>query len=727
MTFIKGNFKQYIFRSDKGYVVGLFKIKDASDDLKKYLNKIITFTGYFNTLNETDLYIFYGKTNIHEKYGEQFMVDTYEITLPNDKDNVVEFLSSKLFPKIGEKTATKIVEVLGENCLDSILNNPDILYDVPTVTKNQKEIIETNLLKHQQSYKVIVDLNKLGFSTKDSLKIYNTYKEKTMEVIKYNQYILVEDIYEISFKKIDSLKANFDIKEDDSRRIKSCIKYILNELSFASGNTYFSINDILIYLKRILFFDNYELFVSCLNQLVENKEIILEDNKYYLKKMYEAEKYIAERIFSLSNDYNKDSVISSNILENFEKENNIKFNNEQLHAIQEALINKFLVITGGPGTGKTTIIKSITKIYQQINNYSPYELERHLALLAPTGRASKRITEQSLFPSSTIHRFLKWNKEDDTFNINENNLSEVDFVIIDESSMIDTYLFYNLLLGLKKTTKIVLIGDYNQLPSVGPGQVLKDIIDSECVNVIKLNKLYRQEENSNISLFAYNINNNIIDFDIFNKGDDLIFKNCSSEELKSCLKEYVLKYKDMDINNFQVLAPLYKGNNGIDDLNYYIQELINKRSVTKTEITYNGVLFRQNDKVLQLVNNIEENIFNGDIGQVLRIENKKSKAMTIDFDSNIVRITASNFSDLKLGYCISIHKAQGSEFDVVIIPVLNKYSIMLYKKLIYTATTRAKKKLILIGELSALEKAILNDKENIRKTSLKDFIISCIK
>ena len=222
-------------------------------------------------------------------------------------------------------------------------------------------------------------------------------------------------------------------------------------------------------------------------------------------------------------------------------------------------------------------------------------------------------------------------------------------------------------------------------------------------------------------------NGKLIDFDIFNKGDDLIFKNCSSEELKACLKEYVLKYKDMDINNFQVLAPLYKGDNGIDDLNYYIQELINKRSVTKTEITYNGVLFRQNDKVLQLVNNIEENIFNGDIGQVLRIENKKSKAMTIDFDSNIVRITASNFSDLKLGYCISIHKAQGSEFDVVIIPILNKYSIMLYKKLIYTATTRAKKKLILIGELSALEKAILNDKENIRKTSLKDFIISCIK
>ena len=605
MTFIKGNFKQYIFRSDKGYVVGLFKIKDASDDLKKYLSKTITFTGYFNTLNETDLYIFYGKTNIHEKYGEQFMVDTYEITLPNDKDNIVEFLSSKLFPKIGEKTATKIVEVLGENCLDSILNNPDILYDVPTVTKNQKEIIETNLLKHQQSYKVIVDLNKLGFSTKDSLKIYNTYKEKTMEVIKYNPYILVEDIYEISFKKIDSLKANFDIKEDDSRRIKSCIKYILNELSFASGNTYFLINDILIYLKKVLFIDDYELFVSCLNSLVENKEVILEDNKYYLKKMYEAEKYIAKRIFSLSNDYTKDNIVSSNILESFEKEYNIKFSSEQITAITEAISNKFLVITGGPGTGKTTIIKTITKIYQQMNNYSLFELEKHLALLAPTGRASKRITEQSAFPSSTIHRFLKWNKEDDTFNINFDNPSEVDFVIIDESSMIDTYLFYNLLLGLKKSTKIVLIGDYNQLPSVGPGQVLKDIIDSNCSNVVKLNKLYRQEENSNISLFAYNINNNIIDFDIFNNGEDLIFKECNSDNLKECLKEYILKYQFMNINKFQVLAPIYKGDNGIDDLNYFIQDLINKRSVSKNEILFNGVIYRQDDKVLQLVNNIE--------------------------------------------------------------------------------------------------------------------------
>lgn len=727
MPFVKGNFKQYIFKSEKGYVVGLFKIKDTSDDLKSFINKTITFTGYFNDLNESDLYIFNGRFIIHEKYGEQFFVESYEITLPNDKDNIVEFLSSNLFPKIGEKTALKVVEVLGDNCLDIILNNPDSLYLVPTITKKQKETIEFNLMKHQKNYKIIVDLNKIGFSTKDSLKIYNTYKDKTMDVINFDPYKLVDDIHDISFKKIDNLRNNLNIKEKDPRRISSCIKYILNELSYSTGNTYFSINDILIYLRKVLFIDDVELTFNCLKKLIENKEIIVEKDKYYLSKMYEAEKYISKRIFSLSNKYDKEKIVSEKIINKFEKENNIKFNKEQKKAIIEAIENKFLVITGGPGTGKTTIIKTITKIYQELNDYSFTELEKHLALLAPTGRASKRMSEQSFFPSSTIHRFLKWNKEDDTFNINIDNPSDVDFVIIDEASMIDTYLFYNLLLGLKEKTKIVLIGDYNQLPSVGPGQVLKDIIDSECVNIIKLTQLYRQEENSNISLLAYNINNNILDFSIFNNSDDLSFIECSSNELKDTLKQYIELYKNFDFNKFQVLAPMYKGENGIDDLNCFIQNILNPNDFTKNEFNIGEIIFRENDKVLQLVNNLDENIFNGDIGKILKVEGKNKKSIIIDFDSNFVRITASNFNDLKLGYCISIHKSQGSEFDVVIIPILNKYNVMLYKKLIYTAVTRAKKKLILIGEKQALERAILNDRENLRRTSLKDFMISCIK
>ena len=726
MSFIKGNFRKYIFKSDRGYVVGLFKVRDTSEDLISLKNSTITFTGYFSDLNESDLYLFNGKMTNHERYGEQFLVESYEITLPNDKDNIVEFLSSNLFPGIGETKASKIVDVLKENCLDIIMENPDSLFLVPTVTKKQRDIIYNNLVKYQSSYKTIVDLNKYGFNTKDSLSIYNKYKDSTNDIVCNNVYQIIDDIYDISFKKIDQVRNNFSIKDNDIRRIEAGIKYVLDELSYSSGNTYFSYNEIIAYTKRALFITDENVINDAIEKLKDNLEIVEEDNKYYLYKMYNAEKSVGERIFCLAN-HNTLDIINDDIINDNETYFNIKYNEDQLKAIKAALKNKFLVITGGPGTGKTTIIKAITKIYQEVNGLNDDELIKNLALLAPTGRAAKRISEQTLLPASTIHRFLKWNKEDNTFNINEENPSDVKFVIIDEASMIDTYLLHNLFLGLKENTRIVIIGDYNQLPSVGPGQILKDIIESECIDVVKLNKLYRQEEDSNISLLAHDINNNNLDFSIFNEYEDLTFIKSDSQHLKEYLKEYILQYSDLSFNNFQVLAPIYKGDNGIDELNYFMQEILNPKDNKKIDIITNGITYREDDKVLQLVNMVDENIFNGDIGKIIKIKDGQHKEIIVDFDSNIVRFTPANFLNIKLGYTISIHKSQGSEFDVVIIPILNKYNTMLYKKLIYTGITRAKKKLILIGEEEALKKAIFNDKENIRKTNLKNFITSCIK
>ena len=726
MSFIKGNFRKYIFKSDRGYVVGLFKVRDTSEDLISLKNSTITFTGYFSDLNESDLYLFNGKMTNHERYGEQFLVESYEITLPNDKDNIVEFLSSNLFPGIGETKASKIVDVLKENCLDIIMENPDSLFLVPTVTKKQRDIIYNNLIKYQSSYKTIVDLNKYGFNTKDSLSIYNKYKDSTNDIVCNNVYQIIDDIYDISFKKIDQVRNNFSIKDNDIRRIEAGIKYVLDELSYSSGNTYFSYNEIIAYTKRALFITDENVINDAIEKLKDNLEIVEEDNKYYLYKMYNAEKSVGERIFCLAN-HNTLDIINDDIINDNETYFNIKYNEDQLKAIKAALKNKFLVITGGPGTGKTTIIKAITKIYQEVNDLNDDELIKNLALLAPTGRAAKRISEQTLLPASTIHRFLKWNKEDNTFNINEENPSDVKFVIIDEASMIDTYLLHNLFLGLKENTRIVIIGDYNQLPSVGPGQILKDIIESECIDVVKLNKLYRQEEDSNISLLAHDINNNNLDFSIFNEYEDLTFIKSDSQHLKEYLKEYILQYSDLSFNNFQVLAPIYKGDNGIDELNYFMQEILNPKDNKKSDIITNGITYREDDKVLQLVNMVDENIFNGDIGKIIKIKDGQHKEIIVDFDSNIVRFTPANFLNIKLGYTISIHKSQGSEFDVVIIPILNKYNTMLYKKLIYTGITRAKKKLILIGEEEALKKAIFNDKENIRKTNLKNFITSCIK
>lgn len=724
MSFIKGNFKKYIFKSDKGYTVGLFKIKDASEDIIEHKNESIIFTGYFPNLNESDLYLLNGNFISHPKYGEQFETNSYEIVLPEDKDNIVEFLSSDLFPKIGEKKAIKIVDHLGENTLEIILNDPNRLLSIPTITEKQKNILHDNLKKYQSSYLTIVELTKYGFNTKDALIIYNHFKDKTLDILKENPYIISDNIKEISFKKIDSKRSNLNILDDDKRRISSSIKYVLNEIANTLGNTYSSYEEIVYYTKRYLFNVEKDKIEKEIDILLETNEIIKIEDKYMLYDYYEKETYIATRIYSLANK-TKQQEIEKDCIDEIENSFEIEFNNDQKKAIKESLKNNFCVITGGPGTGKTTIIKAICKLYQKINRLDDKNLIEKLYLLAPTGRASKRMSEETMLPAYTIHRFLKWNKEDNSFRINEENKSTARIVIIDESSMIDTNLLYNLLLGLEYDTKIILIGDYNQLPSVGAGQIFKDIIESDCVNVIKLEKLYRQAANSNINLFAHDILKEKMNLDLFDQ-EELTFIEANNENLKEKLEPLVQEYSNYDINKFQILAPIYKGDNGIDNLNYFLQEIINKKTSKVNETLVDGVTIREKDKILQLINDPDNNVFNGDIGEIVKINNNK-KEIIIDFNDNLVTITPSNYQNIKLGYVISIHKSQGSEFDIVIIVVLNSFNNMLYKKLIYTAVTRAKKKLILIGELSALEKAIKNNRENNRKTNLKNFILDCIK
>ena len=723
MGFIKGNFKKYIFRSDKGYSVGLFKIKDASLEYEHFKNKTVTFTGYFADLNESDIYIFNGDFTLHERYGEQFSVTSYEITLPNEKDNVIDFLSSNLFPGIGEGMATSIVKVLGDDALDKILNDNTCLSLVPRLSKKKQDIIIENLNKYENSYKTIVELNKCGFKAKDSILINNKYKNMTLDIVKENVYDLIDDIYEITFKKVDSIRANFDIADTDIRRVKAGIKYVCETVSYTLGNTYLSQSEIVNYTKRALFIFDEEVILLSIKLLIDEAFIILIDDKYFYYKLYEAEKGIADRIGYLSFKNSLD-MVSLDDIKSLEEYYNITYSEDQRLAIKEAIKSNFLVITGGPGTGKTTIIKAICKLYQDLNGFSYEDLIDNLTLLAPTGRAAKRIAEQTLLKASTIHRFLKWNKEDNTFNINEYNKSNTKFVIIDESSMIDVYLMHSLFLGLQDNTKIILIGDYNQLPSVGPGQILKDIVDSNMVNIVKLNTLYRQDENSNINQFAYNIIDNNFSYDFLNRGDDLIFIEANNDNIKDYLKDIIIKYKnnlDSDFNKFITLAPVYKGDNGIDDLNMFMQDIINPKG-NKNEILIDGMVYRCGDKVIELVNMVDENVFNGDIGRILKIKSSGQKEVLVDFDGNIVKFTPSTFANFTLGYTISIHKSQGSEFDTVIIPVLNKYGIMLYRKLIYTAITRSKKKLILIGEITALRRAIFNDRCQDRKTYLKNFL-----
>ncbi len=732
MNYIKGNFRKYIYNSGKGFVVGLFKIRETNDEeLKDYINKTITFSGNFLDLNMDDLYIFYGEGVRHPKYGFQYSVTNYERVKPEEKDGIIEFLCSDLFNGIGEKTAKSIVDTLGDRTLDLIIENKENLLLVPKLNAKKIDDIYNTLMQYNESHNTIVYLTNLGFSMKDALNIYSTYKGQTIANIEYNIYMLAEDIENINFEKLDEIARQMNYEKNDERRIESCIIYVMKKLLFEKGDTYLLKEDIINNTTKYLgITDDIEINLINLNK---DGKIIIEKDKYYLEEFYSAEKNIADTLYYLSN-------LKSDTVKNFDKhikalerDNDIEYNEQQIEAIKKAMEKNLLIITGGPGTGKTTIIKAIVQMYKEIHNYNYDELVDKIALLAPTGRAAKRMSESTLLPASTIHRFLKWNKDNNEFLINEYNKDFSEFIIIDEVSMIDNALFDSLLRGLTHNVKIILVGDYNQLPSVGSGQILKDLIESDMIDTVHLDLLYRQNENSYIVNLAHEIKNNDLSLDFLNKKDDYAFIECDSSSVVRNVIEICKKamQKGQILKDIQVLVPMYKGMNGIDNLNIKLQELFNPSDLDKKEITFGEVIFRENDKILQLTNMPDDNVYNGDIGTISMIKTShesksKKNEIYVDFDGNIVKYEPKDFINIKHGYAISIHKAQGSEFNSVIMPIDNSHRRMLYKKLIYTGITRAKKSLVLVGSSNAFSYAVCNDLVYDRNTTLKDFLLKKI-
>ncbi len=729
MSYIKGNYRRSIYQNSQGYNIGLFKVMDTDDEkLADYIDHIITFTGYFHELNDMDTYLFYGKLVTHPKYGEQFQVDNYEHCKPEEKDSIIEFLTSGLFKGIGEKKAKAIVDVLGKDTLKIILENPDNLILIPGVTKKNIEVLHTKLQEYESSYETILILTELGFSTKDAMIVYNFYKNKTKNIIDTNIYQIIEDIYNMTFKKIDAIALKSGLEKDAPIRVEASIIYIMNELSNAYGHSYYFKEEIASYLQRVLGVNiTEELFLSSLENLEKNLLIVKREDRYYLKEMYESETLITKRFRMLSRE--EDIVIKDIDSKIKELENlfGITYNEQQFLAIKNSLLKQFLIITGGPGTGKTTIMKGVTELYRTVNKLSYEQLQEKIALLAPTGRAAKRMSESTLLRASTIHRFLKWQKETNKFQVNEYNKSRVEFVIIDEASMIDTYLMASLLKGISANCKILLVGDDHQLPSVGPGQVLHDLIESNSLQKVELTELYRQGKDSNILTLAYDIRQGEVNEEVFNVGDDLTFIKATPDQVVDNVLEITDTYQDLSYKEFQILCPMYKTIAGIDEINRHVQNKVNPKTKNKKELQYGDVIFRENDKVLQLTNMPDENVYNGDIGIIKEIKTAPKKEIIIDFDGNIVKYTPSNFNNFRLAYAISIHKAQGSEFDVVIIPIVRNFNKMLYRKLIYTGITRSKKKLYLIGDINALKYAVSNNNSDIRRTSIKDYLQNGIK
>lgn len=726
-TYIKGTFKRKIYSSNDGYVVGLVKINETNDDdLTEYVGKQFTFTGLFATLNIDENYTFYGNVVDNARYGFQYHVNRYEKLLPEDKDGLVIFLSSDIFPGVGEKTAKQIVDVLGDDCLNLISNDYECLLKVPKMTVKKASDIHSKLLKYNESFEVVVYLTNLGFSMKDSLKIYNHYLEDTIRVIKNNPYELIDTVDGINFLKIDELRSKIGIDVNDEKRILALILYVMKNLCFQTGDTYLNLD--LIYNAVASNYDEEitkENLTYYLIQLNSMGKIIIDSDKYILIDYYKFENYVAEQVYEISSkeDAKVDDIELK--IDKLESYFNINYNEEQKRAIKQSLIKNFSIITGGPGTGKTTIIKGIVQLYKIISGYSYEKLEEKLVLLAPTGRAAKRMSEACNFPASTIHRYLRWNKETNEFGYNSNNKAPCEFVIIDETSMIDIELLYNFFKAIKTNVKLVFIGDYNQLESVGPGNILKDLIDSQMINTIFLKEIYRQDQNSYITELAYEINYGELTESFLNKKDDYNFIGCDDENIlkTTCILAKKAIDKGYDIKNVQVLAPVYKGINGIDNLNKTLQKIFNPKSDDKNE-TYDGnVIYRENDKVLQLENMPDDNVFNGDIGFIEKINGSE---ITVNFDGNKVKYTPKEYKNIKHGYAISIHKAQGSEFEIVLMPITNAYKMMLYRKIIYTGITRAKKSLMLIGNPKAFYQGVYNNGTKKRNTLLKDILINKI-
>ena len=506
---------------------------------------------------------------------------------------------------------------------------------------------------------------------------------------------------------------------------------MMNNLIYTNGDTYLDkdeiIESVFTYLKLDI---DIDIFDSIFEELKNENYIEIIDDKYYLKDMYINEKNIVNKLKKINQ---KEKTIFKKIdheIEYLEVENGIKYNELQKEAIKNALTENLTIITGGPGTGKTTIIKAIVVLYKRLKKLSYDELIRDLALLAPTGRASKRMCETTLYPASTIHRFLKWNKENNTFGICENNKDKSKLIIVDETSMIDINLFSSLLSGLTDNIKLILVGDYDQLPSVGPGLILKDLIESKKIKTIKLEYLYRQNSDSYINLLAKEIKENNISANTFKDYIDYRFLKCPSNCIKASIKNIcndLIKH-GYDYKRVQIMAPMYKGENGIDNLNIILQNIFNPANENKKEITISNITYRVNDKILELVNMPEENVFNGDIGILSDIihppfsESGKTE-IYVDYDGNIVKYLPKDLIKIKHGFAISIHKSQGGEFEFVIIPVTKSYGRMLYRKLIYTGVTRAKKKLILLGEEDAFKLAVSSNYSTERKTNLKNLII----
>lgn len=731
------------YNADNGYCVALLEISRKSRKIAsskaKVLEESITIVGIIDRKPyEDEEYILTGDYVNDPKYGIQFKFTSFTRQEITNAYGIISYLSSEIFPGIGLKIASLVVRVLGTDAIEKIKEDSNILMKVP-ITPKQREIIYQGIISEKINQDAVVYLLNHGITMDMTHKILATLGINALRLIKENPYIIMERVERFGFKKNDVFALRIGLAKDSIIRLKAVICYILQDVIYNSGNSYISKDTLYeIVIEKLEDEIAHEKYEEILKILVLEKKIHLDEaNNVFDYRMYIQELELADEIVKLlkgERNPNKkitkyDEATIKDEYQKIEKDSIINFNIEQQQAIQAAFTEPLVIITGGPGTGKTTIVKAIINMYINLHNGQKAIIDE-IALLAPTGRAAKRLKETTSLPAMTIHKFLGYLGQN-IFQYSKYNRTNAKLLIIDESSMMDLQLAHRLFTSMHEDAVVILVGDVDQLPSVGPGQILKDLIETKEVKTIRLEKIHRQADNSSIVKLAHNINEGYVPENILEKFSDRIFISTDNEHLADLLVDLVIKTinKGKDIQKqVQILIPMYRGDCGINEINARIQNIINPENKEFGQIQHLGRIFRINDKVIQLVNRADKGIMNGDIGIIdsFKVKDDKPTGLVINYDNQKVEYTYDELEDISLAYAISVHKAQGSEFDVVIMPITSKHFIMLKRKLIYTAVTRAKQVLMLIGDVIALRNGIYRIEAN-RKTILKDKIIEYLK
>ncbi|MGR6115638.1 SF1B family DNA helicase RecD2 [Aeribacillus composti] len=737
--FVRGVIKHIVFQNEQNfYTVIKVKIEETNEQFEQ---DQVTVTGFFPLLQLHDSYTFFGAKKYHPKFGVQFHAERFQKELPTTKEGVIQYLSSGLFKGIGKKTAEAIVNELGEHAISIILEDPDSLKRVKKLSKEKAKILAETLKEHQGLEGVLIGLNQLGIGPALGMKIYQLYREDTLKIIQKNPYQLVEDIEGIGFIRADEIGRELGISGNHPDRLKAACLFTIEQDAVKEGHVYVTKVQLMEKAKKLLTQNGEDISDQDIERIIleleEDRKIIVEEDRIYLPSLYYAEVGLANNIEEIlaQNQFQDMFPESEFLLElgKLEEKMNVQYAPSQKEAIQRAIHSPILLLTGGPGTGKTTVIKGIVEIYANLHGLSlnPKEYQKKeepfpIVLVAPTGRAAKRMAEATGLPAVTIHRLLGWNGSEG-FEHNEDHPISGKLLIVDEVSMVDIWLMHQLFKSLPSDIQIVLVGDEHQLPSVGPGQVLRDLIQSGRIPVVTLTDIYRQAEGSTIIDLAHSIRQGTLPANLLQTTQDRSFIPCTTSQIKEVITrviENALK-KGYSAKDIQVLAPMYRGIAGIDQLNEMLQEMLNPPSKEKREIKHGNVIYRIGDKVLQLVNQPDQNVFNGDIGEIVSIfyakENvEKEDMVVISYDGIEVTYTKQDFNQFTHAYCCSIHKAQGSEFPIVILPVVKGYFRMLRRNLIYTAVTRSKQYLIMCGEWEALKMGVYNNQESMRQTTLKE-------